>query len=789
LNPVYGCAVVDRGRPVLEFRVLGPLQVAKEGRLLPLGGLKQRGLLALLLLNRNRVVPRDRLVDVLWGESPPASAANAVQIYVSKLRRLLGDDETVEAGAIVTEPPGYRLRVLPGELDADRFERLIAEGREALGAGKAEQAEKRLAHALTLWHGPPLADFAAEPFAQAEIGRLEQLRLRALEERIEAQLSLGRHAEVSAELPTLIDQHPLEERLRAQLMVALYRSGRQADALAAYRDFRRLLADELGLDPSPDLREIERRILRQDSALVAPAAPHRKAELPPAASADFAPPVAAKQTNLPVPPTPLIGREQELQAAGQLLSAHRLITLTGPGGSGKTRLALQLAADAVEDFPDGVVWVSLQALRDPELVLPTIARAMGTGETLIEDGSERRLLLVLDNFEQLLASASKVGILLAQHPRLKLLVTSREPLHLGAEYEFPVAPLREREAVALFIERASAAQPDFSDDGPVMEICRRLDCLPLALELAAARVKVLSAAELLKRLDRRLPILTGGSRDAPERQRTLRATIAWSYELLAPNEQRAFARLAVFAGGCTLEAAEEACQAGLDTVAALIDKNLLRREGDRYFMLETIGEYALERLEESGELEELKQRHADYYLEQARSVELLIRSPQAAGAIDRLEPEHDNLRAALGWLSGRTSEQPLRLAMWGLAARLHGFGDQALDRRDVSEASRLYRESIEIGLQLKDDTQTAYCLAGLAAVGAQRGRLDQAARLWGSITAFERASGAPLHDAERQRYERVLGELEHGPDTSADFAAGTAITLEEAVEYALANVE
>ena len=225
---------------MLEFRVLGPLQVVKEGRLLPLGGLKQRGLLALLLLDRNRVVPRDRLVDVLWGESPPASAANSTQIYVSKLRRLLGDGETAGAGAIVTEPPGYRLRVPPGELDADRFERLIAEGSEALRAGEAERARETFADALTLWHGPPFADFTAEPFAQAEIARLEQLRLWALEQRNEAQLSLGRHAEVLAELPTLIDKHPLEEALRAQLIVALYRSGRQADALAAYQDFRRL---------------------------------------------------------------------------------------------------------------------------------------------------------------------------------------------------------------------------------------------------------------------------------------------------------------------------------------------------------------------------------------------------------------------------------------------------------------------------------------------------------------------------------------------------------------------
>ena len=270
---------------MLEFRVLGPLQVERDGRLLPLGGFKQRGVLALLLLDRNRVVSRDQMVDVLWGERPPASAANSIQIYVSKLRRLLGDGDAADGTAIVTEPPGYRLRVPPGELDADRFERLITAGSEALGAGKADRAEKTFAHALTLWHGPPFADFTGEPFAQAEIARLEQLRLRALEEQVEAQTSLGRHAAVLAQLPTLVDQHPLEERLRAQLMVALYRSGRQADALAVYQDFRRLLADELGLDPSPKLREIERQILRHDDALLAPASP-RAPELPSAAPDD-----------------------------------------------------------------------------------------------------------------------------------------------------------------------------------------------------------------------------------------------------------------------------------------------------------------------------------------------------------------------------------------------------------------------------------------------------------------------------------------------------------------------
>jgi predicted ATPase/class 3 adenylate cyclase len=497
--------------------------------------------------------------------------------------------------------------------------------------------------------------------------------------------------------------------------------------------------------------------------------------------AEFPPLRSLDSTNLPVQPTPLIGRERELEEAGRLLRAHRLVTLTGPGGSGKTRLALQLAADAVEDFPDRVVWVPLQSVRDAELVQPTVARALGRGN--------ERTLLVLDNFEQVLGAAAKVAELLAQFPKLKLLVTSREALHIGAEHEYPVAPLHEREAVALFMERATAAKPDLVEDEAVGEICRRLDCLPLALELAAARVKALSTEQLLRRLDRRLPMLTGGPRDAPERQQTLRATIAWSYDLLNADEQRAFARLAVFAGGCTLEAAEEVCEAQFDIVAALIDKSLLYREDDRYFMLETIGEYALERLEEEGGLDEVRRRHTEYFLERARSVERLIRSPQAARAIDELERDHGNLRAALGSLSDETPDQPLRLAVWGLAARLHGFGDLALDYEDASEAARLYRESLEIGLQLKDELQVAYCLAGLAAVDAQQGRLERAARIWGSVVTFERTSGTPLNDSERQRYERILGDVERGPESADDFAEGSAMTLDEAVEYALASLE
>jgi predicted ATPase len=295
--------------------------------------------------------------------------------------------------------------------------------------------------------------------------------------------------------------------------------------------------------------------------------------------------------------------------------------------------------------------VPLQALRDPKLVEPTIARVVEARGDILGQLSSKSVLLLLDNFEQVIGAAQGVGDLCAL-PNVKLLVTSREPLHLAAEHEYAVPPLREREAVAFFDERASAVKPDFAADETVLEICRRLDGLPLALELAAARVKALSTEALLRRLDRRLPLLTGGPRDAPERQQTLRATIAWSYELLTPEEQRVFAGLAVFVGGCTLEAAEGVCEASIDTIAALVDKSLLRRERERYSMLETIGEYAAECLAERGELEELRRRHAEYYLELARSVEDLIRTPRAAALLDQLERDHDNLRAALDWLSG-----------------------------------------------------------------------------------------------------------------------------------------
>ena len=383
------------------------------------------------------------------------------------------------------------------------------------------------------------------------------------------------------------------------------------------------------------------------------------------------------RTNLPVPATAFLGREAELVEVGALLAREdvRLLTLTGPGGTGKTRLALQAVAAASDDYADGVFWVPLAPLRDPALVLEEASQAVGANDGLAEYLADKRLLLLFDNFEHLLEAASGLSEPLAACPNLCLVVTSREPLHLSGEQEYSVPPLAPAEGVELFSARARAIGPGFQADETAAEICRRLDELPLALELAAARVKALSTPQILKRLEQRLPLLTGGARDLPERQRTLHATIAWSHDLLSEDDQRFFSRLAVFREGCTLEAAEQICDADLDTMQSLVDKSLLRHNEDRYWMLETIREYAAERLKESGEADRLAHRHAEYFLALAEEAEPYAREVDPVW-LDRLEQEADNLRTALDWVeaSGET-QLVLRLAgalsdFWGAKGHL-----------------------------------------------------------------------------------------------------------------------
>ena len=567
----------------MRFGILGPLQaVGDDGRELALGGRMPRAVLALLLLRANEVVSSDQLVEELWAGAPPASGAKGLHVHVSRLRRALAAGHSDPDGErLVTTAGGYVLRVGPEELDVQRCERLIGEGRSLLAAGRPDQALAALSGAVELWRGDVLADFQYDAFAQGEIARLGELRAAVLEERIAVEMLLGREAQVLGELERLVRDYPYRERLRGQLMLALYRTGRQAEALAAYRAARSALVDELGIEPSVELRQLHEAILAQDRALLQtdPGQP-----APPAgATTDGR---APGHVHLPVQATPLIGRERELAELMTLADSRRLITLTGTGGTGKTRLGMAFAAGLADRYPDGVWWVPLAMVSEARLVPAAIAAALGDIADLPMYLRGRALLLVLDNFEHVIEAARAVAELLSGAPGCGVIVTSRERLGVAAEQEYPVAPLSPHAAVELFTARARQVEPGYEPGAEIDAICERLDRLPLALELAATRVKLLSEQQLLTRLEQRLPLLAGGRRDLPKRHSTMRATIAWSYDLLSGPEQRLFTRLAVFVGSFELEAAEQICDADLDAMRSLIDKSLVRHgDNGRLFLL------------------------------------------------------------------------------------------------------------------------------------------------------------------------------------------------------------
>jgi predicted ATPase/DNA-binding SARP family transcriptional activator len=667
----------DNGR--VYIGVLGPLDV-RDGAARPIevSGPRLRALVVRLAVDAGRTVPADRLIDDLWGDAPPAGAANALQALVSRLRGVGLQD------AVESRPGGYRLAVEPGQVDAVAFERLVSGARaESDPAVRAET----LRRALDLWRGSALADVSGATFAAAPIARLEELRVEAVEERIEADIALGRPARLVAELEELTTLHPLRERLRGQLMRALYAAGRQAEALTVYEDARRALADSLGVDPSPDLAAIHLSILRGEPG--EPSEPERAKD--------------ARRSNLPSQLTSFVGREEELDRVGALLATARLVTLTGPGGTGKTRLASEAASRLSATMPDGVWFVPLAGVRGALDVPQAVLVAIGIPETvrlleareiaqpldrLVDALAAKRLILVLDNCEHLIDAVARLADrLLSAAPGVRILTTSREPVGITGESLCPVPSLalppedadaesaQAFEAVRLFADRAAAVRPGFALDAatvePVVRICRALDGTPLAIELAAARLRALTPAQVADRLDDRFRLLNIGSRTALPRHQTLRAVVDWSWELLDDAERRVLRRLSVFSGGATPESAEQILGDDvIDVIASLVDKSLVMATGNtevRYHLLETVRAYAAERLAEAGEEKQLRDAHAVFFRDLAERAEPELRRHDQLYWADRLNAERDNCTTALRHaLDTRDAETGLRL-VGGLA--------------------------------------------------------------------------------------------------------------------------
>jgi predicted ATPase/DNA-binding SARP family transcriptional activator len=652
----------------MDFRILGPLEVSANGERLELGGPKQRALLAMLLLNADEVVSSDRLIEALWADKSPGAARHAVEVNVSRLRKKLGAGRAGDS-ALVTRAPGYVLHLESGELDLQRFERLLAEARQARADGDPALAAGALHDADSLWRGRPLADLEFESFARVHVERLEDLRLGAIEERIEADMALGRHGELVAELRRLTGQHPWRERLHTQLMLALYRSGRQADALETFRRARAVLVEQLGIEPGAELAELHRAMLVQDRALD---------------TWDKSAPGSGRRGCLPAPPNRTIGRDRELVAVDERLRASsvRLLTLTGPGGVGKTRLALEAARAVEADFADGAHMVSLAPVVRPQDVPAAIVESLAivvlAGESAAQAVERflaaKHLLLVVDNCEHVLSTAPFIGGLVDACPGLTVLATSREPLTLHAEQLFPVSPLAGGAAVALFCERAQAHDPAFdmgdASAAAVAQICRRVDGLPLAIELAAARCGLLSASEISERLTVLLAGVATGVRDAPARQQTLHATIDWSHALLSAPEQACFAHFAVFAGGASVDAANAVTGADLDTLERLVGKSLLARRrqahaASRLEMLETIRAYAGERFVALENRESVHERHYRYFLAlaQLHGTDRALLGVDSKEHLSRLDAEVENLHTALDWaVDTRDGERSIALA-------------------------------------------------------------------------------------------------------------------------------
>ncbi|WP_232660297.1 BTAD domain-containing putative transcriptional regulator [Pseudonocardia sp. TRM90224] len=655
----------------MQIRILGPFEVrADDGSVVDVPGARLRGLLVALALRAGQVVPKATLVDWIWGEHPPADAVNALQRLVSRLRK------AVPGAAVEGLTDGYRLVVAPDAVDAVRFERLCAHARDDQGSLRV----KWLRDALDLWRGPAMQDVGlqdSEAF-DAAATRLDALRLATTEDRFDAELDLGRGADLVTELSDLVAAHPIREKLVAALMRALVAAGRNSEALQAYQRVREALADELGVDPAPELSALHVALLRGELG--------RRED--------------TRTTNLRAELTSYVGKDADVAAVRDLVAGYRLTTLTGPGGSGKTRLATETARTLLGDLPDGVWLVELAAIGPDADVAQATLSGLGLRDALLGDVSslepvdrlvaamrDRAMLLVLDNCEHVIESAAALAHrLLGECPRLRILATSREPLGITGEALWSVEPLALPAAVALLTDRAAVVRRGFAADEQTMaRVCRALDGVPLAIELAAARLRTMSIDQLADRLADRFRVLTGGSRTALPRHRTLRAMVDWSWELLTDAERVVLRRLSVFAGGASLAAAERVCAGDLvsdhevlDLLGSLTEKSLLVATGDgapRYRMLGTIKEYGAERLAEAGEGEPARQAHLAWFTELAETAEPRLRRAEQLEWLATLSAEHHNITAAMrGALTAGEAHAAMRLAAaagwyWWLVGR------------------------------------------------------------------------------------------------------------------------
>lgn len=774
----------------MRVGLLGVLEVHDdEGQEIVVTGAKLRALLAILALHVGRVVPTEQLVDALWGERPPQGVRNSLQGLASKLRRSLGSTELV-----AMRGGGYVLDLPPDAVDVPRFDQLASAARAARDGGDLDRAHRILVEAESLWRGDALADLTYEDVAAGAIARLTEQRLTVVEDRLELDLELGRHHPAIAELEELVAAHPLRERLRGLLMVALYRAGRQADALRVFQDGRSRLAEELGLEPGPELRQLEAAILAQDRSLdAAPAARSASSE------------AAELRLAIPVPVDPLVGRADELAHLAELLPEHRLVTLVGPGGVGKTRLALEAARVAAEGMPYGGCLVELAPVGDPAGVAPAVAAGLGLTDSagLADVIGDREVLILLDNCEHVIVAAAELAEdLLRRCPGLRIVATSREGLRVGGEVIWPVPPLATTDAVDLFVARSRAAgattAPSAAERAVIEDICARLDGLPLAVELAAARTRAFPLEQIAARLGDRFRLLTGGSRTALPRQQTLRAVVDWSYELLFRDEQRAFERLAVFPGGCDLATAEAVCadddlapEDMADLLQALVDKSLVTArvvgDGVRFTQLQTLVQYGQEKLAERGEAEHLRTAMARHFAGLCAQSAAAFTGESQRAWLAAMERERDNVRAALEWaVDHDDAETALTIA--GGAAWPHWLGATTAEGRRWIEAAFACRGEV-------DERTRALGLTGRGLLDFLAGEADGADHdLAEALRIFVEHGDAPsaalarsfyaemadvrgdLEEARRRRLE-VLASYEAAEDPSGAYnRAATAFT-------------